>query len=135
MATAQRALDDANAASLKAYNDQIAAISKAMDDKLTALQSQIQTTLGMLSSLGVAAQTSYAYAALPGSTGSATTTQGLGNAFEGAPLIGTLNQSVYTTDPSLPSVAAATLGAITLGQTQGIVSIAKTSPTSQMAYK
>jgi len=66
MATAQRALDDANAASMKAYNDQITSISAAMDDKLTKLQGQIQTTLGQLSSLGVAAQDSYAYAALPG---------------------------------------------------------------------
>jgi hypothetical protein len=129
MATAQRALDDANAASMKAYNDQITSISKAMDDKLTALQGQIRTTLGMLSSLGVAAQTSYAYSPLPSAV--AGPKVGLTDLQTERNL--QIYNNVYTTDPSLPSVTAGTLAAITLGQTQGIVSIAQTSPTSQRA--
>jgi hypothetical protein len=44
-------------------------------------------------------------------------------AFEGAPTIGSLTQNIYTTDPSLPSVTAGTLAAITLGQTQGIIPV------------
>jgi hypothetical protein len=119
MDTAQRALDDANAASLKAYNDQITAISKAMDDKLTTLQGQIKTTLAMLGTLGVAASSQYI--SDPTSTNKITTTPGLTNGFSGSTAIGTLNQYVSTTDPSLPSVTAGTLAAITLGQTQGII--------------
>jgi len=126
MATAQRALDDANAASLKAYNDQISAISKAMDDKLTALQGQIKTTLAMLSTLGVAASSQYI--SDPTSTNKITTTPGLVNGFSGSTAIGTLNQNVYTTDASLPSVTAGTLAAITLGQTQGIIPANKYMP-------
>jgi hypothetical protein len=45
----------------------------------------------------------------------------LGVNYNQSPIIGTLNQNVYTTDPSLPSVATATINAITLGQTQGVI--------------
>ena len=159
MDTAQRALDDANAASMQAYNDQINAISAAMDDKLTKLQGQIQTTLAQLATLGVAAQQSNAYSALPGSNAG-----NLGNAnasasdiasmnayalAHGLPLIGTapqvgltdrqternltINNSIYTTDPSLPSVTAGTLAAITLGQTQGVTSVSPMQSTSRGA--
>ena len=132
MDTAQRALDDANAASLKAYNDQIAAISKAMDDKLTALQGQIKATTALLGTLGVAASSQYI--SVPTSTSTITSNPGMVNGFSGSTAIGTLNQYVSTTDPSLPSVTAGTLAAITLGQTQGIIpSVSKTSPTSSRA--
>ena len=132
MDTAQRALDDANAASLKAYNDQISAISKAMDDKLVGLQKQIQATLALLATLGVASSSPYASAYMPApSTTPAPYGPGIANP---APAIGNANFYVSTTDPSLPTVSAGVLAAITLGQTQGIIPAVPTGSNKAVAY-
>ena len=118
MYDAQHALDEANAASLKAYNDQIASISKAMDAQLSALQMKIAQTMAMLDNLGskggvVGFSPSNPYAPVQVGGGGQTPPA------SGASI--SVTNYVTTTDPSLPSLTQGTLAAITLGQTQGII--------------
>jgi len=127
MATAQRALDDANTASMNAYKSQLASISKTMDAQLSALQMKIAQTMAMLRSLG-AASSAAGMGGFSGGAGQGGAGNDNGQFPPGAliPIAGgdsySVTNNVYTTDPSLPGITQATLSAITLGQTQGLLS-------------
>jgi hypothetical protein len=127
MATAQRALDDANTASMNAYKAQLASISKTMDAQLSALQMKIAKTMAMLQSLG-AASSAAGMGGFSGGVGQGGAGNGNGQFPPGAliPPVGgasySVTNNVYPSDPSLPGITQATLSAITLGQTQGLLS-------------
>jgi hypothetical protein len=108
----QQALRDAQ----QTLDDNLKAISKSMDDKLVALQDKINAAaqaLYALNAIPVSPQTSVA---VPYAAGTAYNPQ-YGNAQNttAAPVIGSLTQNVYTTDPSLPSIGAAATSAVLFG--------------------
>jgi hypothetical protein len=97
--------------------------------QLDALQSKLDATAAKIQALGgsTASITGYqtstlapAGVSINNNNGSFMNTPGY-NAGQ-APVIGSLTQNVYTSDPSLPAITSATLAAATLGQTQGLVS-------------
>jgi hypothetical protein len=47
---------------------------------------------------------------------------GIGAVSPAAPVIGSLTQNVYSTDPSLPTITTGLTNAISVGQTQGLMS-------------
>jgi hypothetical protein len=134
MDTAQRALDDANAASMNAYQDQVSQISKTMDAALGKLQIKIAETMAMLNALknqSSAAGVGGGFGNQGGGYGAGYNQfyQGAGDAVPpgaliggNSPVVGSITNNVYTNDASLPSITQGTLNAITLGQTQGLIS-------------
>jgi len=77
------------------------------------------TSTGALSNSNLFSSTPSGYVQNQTNVGNSNSTLGIN--YNQPPIIGTLTQNVYTTDPSLPSVASATINAITLGQTQGVI--------------
>ena len=125
---ARDALDKA----LKAADDAFTKSTKSIGDtamkQLDALQAKLQSVVVSLGSLGASTASISGYAAgigMPLGGSNTTLMNPMGGAKDmsnyGSPVIGSLTQNVYTSDPSLPSLSTALTTAITLGQTQGII--------------
>jgi len=122
--------DDTLQASLNAAQDAFTKSTQAISDaamkQLDALQKKLDDTAAKIQALGASAASISGYEAsvlVPaGVTGATTTTSGSTSPTSSGtvPAIGNANFYVSTTDPSLPTVSAGVLAAITLGQTQGI---------------
>ena len=118
------------------YTKATNAISDATMKQLDALQTKITTVMALLASMGKMAGIGNGVTSVPaGSITSAPLTYTSSNGFNvpnatpqgpgigsSAPIIGSLTQNVYTTDPSLPSITTGLTNAITVGQTQGLMS-------------
>jgi len=120
LTSAQNAFDK----SIKAISDSSLARLSALQTKLMAVAAQIAnlggSTAGIStydSSIGMpyTPTTNLNSASIVGMAKSSSQTGSF------ASVIGSLTQNVYTTDPSLPSIAAGLTSAITLGQTQGLI--------------
>ena len=123
---ATQTLNDSLQAADDAFTKATTSISDAAMKQLDALQQKLDDTAAKIQALGgsTASISTYeasvltpagvtgAYASSAGST-SPTMTGQVPNY--------QITNNVYTTDPSLPTVTAGTLNAITLGQTQGII--------------
>ena len=146
LATRQKAYDEANKALMKATATaegelavSLANIQETFTTKLGNVNTTVQSTIALINQL----VTAMAIAGVSGSTGStiATSKSGKvvtnisnapytqaptgisGGELTGAsysPVIGSLTQNVYTTDPSLPTINAGLTNAISLGQPQVI---------------
>jgi len=125
---AQDTLQNSITAAQDAFSKSVTAISDSTMKQLDALQTKLESVAASLGSLGASTASISSYGSSIGmSTGGTNTNlvNPLGGSKDmsnyGAPVIGSLTQNVYTTDPSLPSLSTALTTAITLGQTQGII--------------
>lgn len=125
---ANQTLSDSLNAAQDAFNKSTQAISDASMKQLDALQQKLADTQAQIEALGASTASISNYEASVLAPAGVSTNNGAGSFMNTAgynagssPVIGNLTQNVYTTDPSLPSVTAGTLNAITLGQTQGII--------------
>ena len=124
---AQDTLQNSITAAQDAFSKSVTAISDSTMKQLDALQSELEATAASLTSLGASTASISSYGASGGLTPTPTfnAAPSLRNQPYGPgipnPVIGSLTQNVYTTDPSLPSLSTALTTAITLGQTQGII--------------
>ena len=123
---AQDTLQNSIQSAQDAFDKSVKTISDSTMTQLDALQTKLQSVAVSLTSLGASTASISSYNASIGvPTGSTTSTNPLGGTKDTsnyAPVIGSLTQNVYTSDPSLPSLSNALTNAITLGQTQGIIS-------------
>jgi hypothetical protein len=125
---AQDTLQNSIQTAQDAFSKSVKTISDSTMKQLDALQTKLQSVAGSLTSLGASTASISSYGAsigMPTTSTSATSLNPLGGVKDtsnyGAPVIGSLTQNVFTTDPSLPSLSTALTSAITLGQTQGII--------------
>jgi gas vesicle protein len=131
LADAAQALSNSLADAATALNNKMADIMKSMLDSLKTINS----ALAGLGVKGVAGGSAYSPStSAPLSAGELTgkammnaspTGYISGGALTGtgySPVIGSLTQNVYTTDPSLPTITNGLTNAISVGQTQGLMS-------------
>jgi hypothetical protein len=127
LADAAQALSNSLADAATALNNKMADIMKSMLDSLRTINS----ALAGLGVKGVAGGSAYSPSTTPkygtyGSSGTGagygvTYGPGIGAVSPAAPIIGSLTQNVYTTDPSLPTITTGLTNAISVGQTQGLM--------------
>jgi len=131
----QQALTNSLTAAQESYNKSMTAINNSTMKQLDTLQTKLLTVMALMKSLttmGGGGGSAYSPSTTPkygtyGSSGTGagygvTYGPGIGAVSPAAPIIGSLTQNVYTTDPSLPTITTGLTNAISVGQTQGLMS-------------
>ena len=123
---AQETLTASLTSAREAFNESVKAISDSTMNQLDALQAKLVAVSVSLGTLGASTGGISSYLANTGlpNPNQTNVINGMGGTKDTsnyAPVIGSLTQNVYTSDPSLPSLSNALTNAITLGQTQGII--------------
>ena len=123
---ATQTLNDSLNAADDAFTKSTTSISDAAMKQLDALQQKLDATAAKIQALGGSTASISTYEASvmtpAGVTGTFASSAGSTSpTMTGQVPNYQITNNVYTTDPSLPTVTAGTLNAITLGQTQGII--------------